>query len=172
MKSPACRTDALRPYFGTLRISRQPNQDANRLNATTGVDQRNQNVGMMTSSSGNFDPTPAPYIASQGAIEFSLWHGDDSSMNQIQQPQYPDLTATVDDWAFQGVDTAFFGSIMNNTTFNFGADEDLSAPSWSRTTDTTVSSTLATCSWRRANNNINQTADDLRRNAAVRPLLI
>ena len=88
-------------------------------------------ANMMNNLSATSQPTVAPYLASQGGIEFSLWHGNDPEPNaSFQQMQYPDLTASVDDWAFQGVDTAFFGSIMSSGNLNFGMDEEVSSPMW------------------------------------------
>jgi hypothetical protein len=46
-----------------------------------------------------------------------------------QQDMYPDLTAGMNDWIFQGVDTAFFDSLMrgtNNQVSDGGGVADLS----------------------------------------------
>jgi hypothetical protein len=89
-------------------------------------------INMIDGVPGTSESVAAPYVVSTGAIDFSLQLGIETSLDPFQQAQYPDLTATVDDWAFQGVDTAFFGSIMSNGSFNFGAEGGLDTSAWSQ----------------------------------------
>lgn len=112
------------PYFGTIRISRQQTQEADRQQTTEPygalpADKINVLGGEPRTSSS----AVAPYPVFTGGFDFSLQIGSDSNLDPFHQANYPDLTATVDDWAFQGVDTAFFGSIMSNGNFNFGTDD-------------------------------------------------
>lgn len=63
---------------------------------------------------------PQVQSARSSQIDFSFQFGD-NALDHLQQLNYPDLTATVDDWALQGVDTAFFGNLMSNCVLG-GAD--------------------------------------------------
>jgi hypothetical protein len=54
------------------------------------------------------DPSTSYDIAST-QVESQFPHMFDPTLNQYE---YPVLTADLDDWAFQGVDTAFFNSVM------------------------------------------------------------
>ncbi|EOA86844.1 uncharacterized protein SETTUDRAFT_89557 [Exserohilum turcica Et28A] len=44
---------------------------------------------------------------------------------EIRQSEYPDLTAGADDWAFQGVDAAFFDSLISGSNWNQTAQAEL-----------------------------------------------
>jgi hypothetical protein len=132
------------PYFGILRISRDGTeaQLAGQVEPVYGmsgvpelVDDRKMPPAVTTRSlfSGASEPAqligPHSSTSNPSLIDFSL-HMDESGLDALQQLTYPDLTATVDEWAFQGVDTAFFGNLMGNNGFAIGEREESNSNSW------------------------------------------
>jgi hypothetical protein len=87
------------PYFGTLRISRAAVKES-----AQGSDQQAaaNRLNMTSEPSDTSQPPAAPYFASSGQIDFTLQMDGQGGLDLLQQMSYPDPTATVDDWAFQG----------------------------------------------------------------------
>ncbi|KIW02708.1 hypothetical protein, variant [Verruconis gallopava] len=114
------------PYYGTIKISRQsPSTDVTtRKDLANSPSQCSENVA--DSRTGCVKNTGqkafvAPYLVSTGNIDFSLHPDVDINAIDSLQPAtipYPDLTASVDDWAFQGVDTAFFGNLIGPNAYS------------------------------------------------------
>jgi hypothetical protein len=140
------------PYYGTIRIAREGAslQGASLQGASfkvgVGYTSPQPAVNSRTTSLSGTAQSPsaeqqrvetssssqlvAPYqlsTANPAQLDFSN-NINDGGISAVQQhlTPYPDLTATVDDWAFQGVDTAFFGNLMggNDTTVSGNSDPD------------------------------------------------
>ncbi|EXJ78452.1 hypothetical protein A1O1_08852 [Capronia coronata CBS 617.96] len=121
------------PYFGIIRITREG------LSTTRPESQSNAQsmaVAVTTGNAGVEAPVALPeiYITTQlepgalstststadySAMHFAPQHIDD--MDDMTDPlqhasgEYPGLAAGMEDWAFQGVDLAFFDSLMRTT---------------------------------------------------------
>lgn len=122
------------PYFGTIKIAREgvskkgatvPSATSTTMSGATsrseqvavsmppsselvtaandGVDYDNASLG----TSGSIYNAPSTYLTQQT--------GTDWFDSFLQHDEYPDLAADGADWAFQGVNTAFFDSLMSNS---------------------------------------------------------
>jgi hypothetical protein len=122
------------PYFGIIKIGREgitkdistcpprllnlptdiPDSVhvANHIFSTTGFgDALHQNAQL-----DYFLPVPDERLAQGSHIQMPLVISDDSESEfQQQQWRYPALTANANDWPYQGVDAAFFDSVMRGT---------------------------------------------------------
>jgi hypothetical protein len=132
------------PYFGVLKISPEggiSKQGRNNPALPATVSPRDQpmtNIGVLPIiediAATKYDQQPgslAPYAygglnnlvepPGQTQMAPALYSGEMESQNE----QFvPDPIAGVDDWAFQGVDTAFFDSLMRGMTGSAGYEND------------------------------------------------
>jgi hypothetical protein len=126
------------PYFGTIRISREteagsesnlPKRASAIANAKASL-ARSSFSADTTESSATLASPQMLSTTNPGLIDFSL-HMGESGMDQLASPG---LTATVDDWAFQGVDTAFFGCLMGGHDANWGVSDGGNNDGWTQFT--------------------------------------
>ncbi|KAJ5862948.1 hypothetical protein N7455_007016 [Penicillium solitum] len=124
------------PYFGIVRIARQgvvsremtiaqpPSSDGQPYAPVIGVHNTDSSEAAVRDlGSGRFDGTAFPRPMTEAeynsinsangpSAQLKSRYQDTVSGALLQNYQDPGLTAGVDDWAFQGVDMAFFDSIM------------------------------------------------------------
>ena len=137
------------PYFGTVRISSAgvvvsmeapPNDTADQIDASLQI----SGLQMIPSMQSSIDDmgtisTPeqtrhisqAPSLASpltESSTHQSLMQQFPTVINDVlhQQYLYPGLTTSADDWAFQGVDTVFFDSLIRGSGGESIGDADSS----------------------------------------------
>lgn len=105
------------PYFGIVRVARQGVVSREMANA------QSPSTAVRELGSGRFDGNPFPRSMTEedynsiGSVngppaQLTSRYQDTVPDTLLQNYQDPGLTAGVDDWAFQGVDMAFFDSIM------------------------------------------------------------
>ncbi|RSL66569.1 hypothetical protein CEP54_003711 [Fusarium duplospermum] len=104
------------PYFGTVKMAPQDSFVSPCLEAAPSTTQTDSSHTMSSAVSGGL----TSYASSEEPIRLPqhVLIGDESSL--VQQTELdmfditmPDLMADTSDWAFQGVDTAFFDSLMS-----------------------------------------------------------
>ena len=119
------------PYFGIIKIGREgisKDWSTQHTSQPLGFDESPDSVHVanhiFSFGSGSIlhqNPEATPLLTipdghtvqSQMEAQLAIPPGDDSV--QQQQSLHPSLTAGVNDWAFQGVDTAFFDSLMRGS---------------------------------------------------------
>ncbi|OQE45892.1 hypothetical protein PENCOP_c001G00578 [Penicillium coprophilum] len=136
------------PYFGTVRIARQGVASREMASAQPSLsnDQpyapvismyntESSEATVRDPSSGRFDGNAVPRSMTEAdynsvdsvdglPAQLTSQYQDTVSNSFLQNYQDPGLTARVDDWAFQGVDMAFFDSIMR------GLDDGNDSETW------------------------------------------
>lgn len=124
------------PYFGIVRVARQgvvsremanaqsPSSNGQPYAPVIGIHNTNSSEAAVRElGSGRFDGNPFPRSMTEedynsiGSVngppaQLTSRYQDTVPDTLLQNYQDPGLTAGVDDWAFQGVDMAFFDSIM------------------------------------------------------------
>ncbi|ETS76234.1 hypothetical protein PFICI_11621 [Pestalotiopsis fici W106-1] len=125
------------PYFGIIKIARhgmskeparplipeQPQDADGAENTSSGP--RHATVYPQEGSSDNMNNTTSDDL--DGSVPSLLTHRLDSCVADHLMPYepYPGLAAPGEDWAFQGVDMAFFDSLMRNMEEDGGTNEGL-----------------------------------------------
>lgn len=117
------------PYLGVVRISRQgpisrdPWTEKAATDESTLAASTSQSLPAPTNASLSDDQTLCPLAETPVAA----WYGDQPTllpcagggidqMTPLTPTDFPPLVAGVDDWTFQGVDMAFFDSLMRGST--------------------------------------------------------
>ena len=119
------------PYFGIIKIGREgiisKDLPTEQTSSPLGFDESPDSVHVanhvFSFGSGpiphqNSDATHLPILDRwqvQSQVEAQLAIAPEVDSVRQQQILHPNLTAGVNDWAFQGVDAAFFDSLMRNT---------------------------------------------------------
>jgi hypothetical protein len=139
------------PYFGIVRIARKGviSKEVANPQTVSNVQSNSQVRGMSSNliseheaavRSFGFDGLGENYLPESMAhadhdsvnginslaTHFAPQFSDSDSHPLLEQYEYPLLTAGVDDWAFQGVDIAFFGNLMK------GVEDERSGEIWTR----------------------------------------
>ncbi|KAF2688996.1 hypothetical protein K458DRAFT_331718 [Lentithecium fluviatile CBS 122367] len=108
--------DLLIPYFGCIRLESKPQQRSRHAEASS--------INRFSAMQGSIEPSQTTQLQrdfqqDQVQIPSSMYHSTsiphEDQSRQIFDLPMPDIMAGVDDWAFQGVDTAFFDSLMSGT---------------------------------------------------------
>ncbi|KAK4505382.1 hypothetical protein PRZ48_003345 [Zasmidium cellare] len=134
------------PYFGTIKIAhdgitrvppsnsksggarsleasstRRPSQIQTTLNATEQPGLTQSGVGSSNQSQPAMLQTPNTVVSQELSAPDSF---DDLNGSDLQTNTFPSLAAGLDDWAFQGVDQAFFESLMGSDENGSGGAVD------------------------------------------------
>jgi hypothetical protein len=109
------------PYFGLIRIAREaPTKrqattidTMHRFASTSSSNNTSSPLSFHVADTATSHEFPAPFAHHQQEQHCPNTFSD-SGLSPLMQGGYPELTAGSDDWAFQGVDMAFFENIMRN----------------------------------------------------------
>jgi hypothetical protein len=102
------------PYFGIIRIGRGGITTKDLPTSQNSLRQPTEGMPSVVHDANRISQTPAPAdlapLPGQQPMQYTMAAADDAVLQQ--QAFYPSLAAEVNDWAFQGVDAAFFDSLM------------------------------------------------------------
>ncbi|ORY63941.1 uncharacterized protein BCR38DRAFT_466020 [Pseudomassariella vexata] len=120
------------PYFGIIKIAREGTPIAGSYGP---VNTPSISQGIPTSNAKSQTHLGDLQLPSNGTNEMAIQIAPSDPL--LQQGEYPGLTAGGEDWAFQGVDMAFFDSLMSSAGDEGNEDEgneDADWATWQRLT--------------------------------------